>query len=85
MTNGAVANIFNVEVIVISTLGDNATETISPVNNIPYTRFVVGYLAEGQGDHYVVPEGKNEQLSSPDDSQLSKDKEDNHVDDFHIE
>ena len=58
-TLGAVANLFNVEIIVVLTLGEDSMAMMSPVSNAPLTRFTIGHFAERQGDHYVVLEPDN--------------------------
>ena len=59
LTLRAVANVFNVEIAVVSTLGEDAMAIMSPVSNAPLARFTIGHFAEGQGDHYVVIEPDN--------------------------
>ena len=53
------SELFNVQVLVISTLGPDATTLIAPSNiydeNLPLV--VLGHIAEGQGDHYVSLHG----------------------------
>ena len=50
----AVANLFNIEMTVVLTHGEDPMAMASPVSNAPLTRFTVGHFAEGQADHYVV-------------------------------
>ena len=59
MTLRAVANLFNVEITVVSTLGEDALAIMSPVSNAPETRFATENFAKGRGDHYVVLEPDN--------------------------
>ena len=59
LTLRAVANLFNVEIIVVLTLGEDSMAMMSPVSNAPLTRFTIGHFAERQGDHYVVLEPDN--------------------------
>ena len=54
LTLRAVANLFNIEITVVSTHGEDPMAMASPVSNAPLTRFTVGHFAEGQADHYVV-------------------------------
>ena len=50
---GEFANISNVEIEVVSTLGNDDQISISPENSNPFGRITLGHFAEGQGDHYV--------------------------------
>ena len=59
LTLRAVANLFNVEIVGVSTLGEDAMAIMLPVSNAPLTRFTIGHFAEGKGDHYVVLEPDN--------------------------
>ena len=59
VTLRAVANLFNVEITVVSTLGEDALAIMSPVSNAPGTRFATEHFAKGRGDHYVVLEPDN--------------------------
>ena len=47
------ANIFNIEIEIISTLGNDGWVSINPENSNPLGRITLGHLAEGQGGHYV--------------------------------
>ena len=47
------ADLFNVEFIVISSLGPAATVIISPTDSLPLCSFHIGHFAEGDGEHYV--------------------------------
>ena len=78
----AVANLFIVEITVVSTLGEDAMAIMSPVTNAPLTRFEIGHFAEGQGDHYVVLEPDN--IYETNDTQ-SQDEECNVQDDLYLE
>ena len=49
----AIANLFNVQLVIYSTLGTLATQTITPVNGRPIATFYLGHFAEGAGEHYV--------------------------------
>ena len=49
----AFANIFNIEIEIVSTLGNNGRFSINPENSNPLGRITHGYFAESQGDHYV--------------------------------
>ncbi|XP_068731120.1 uncharacterized protein [Montipora capricornis] len=53
ITLQAVANLFNVEIVIISTLGPNAKTVISPQFSIPFASLTLGHFAEDQGIHYV--------------------------------
>lgn len=54
LTLQAAAGLFNVEFIVISSLGPAATTVISPQNSVPMSSFSIGHFAEGDGEHYVA-------------------------------
>ena len=53
LTLQAAADIFNIQIVVYSTLGAMATQTISPTNGCPIVTFYLGHFAEGAGEHYV--------------------------------
>lgn len=54
LTLQAAADLFNVEFIVVSSLGPDATTVISPLNSVPISSFYIGHFAEGDGEHYVA-------------------------------
>ena len=49
----AMANVYNVELVVISSLGPDAQTIISPQNSEPIASFTLGHFAENDGIHYV--------------------------------
>ena len=51
ITLRAIAEIFNNEISVISTLGRGVSVMIKPEESIPLTRITIGHFAEGQGLH----------------------------------
>ena len=53
LTLRAFANIFNIEIEIVSTLGNDGRVSINPENSNPLGRITLGHFAEGQGDHYV--------------------------------
>ena len=53
LTLRAFANIFNIEIEIVSTLGNGSWVSINPENSNPLGWFILGHFAEGQGDHYV--------------------------------
>ena len=53
ITLQAITNLFNVQLVIYSTLGTLATQTITPVNGCPIATFYLGHFAEGAGEHYV--------------------------------
>ena len=57
ITLQAAADLYNIEVLVVSTLGHNATTLISPSASIPYARVQLGHYAEQHGEHYICVEG----------------------------
>lgn len=54
ITLRAISNIFNVEITIVSTLGQEGRVEIFPENTIPFERVILGHFAEGQGDHYIT-------------------------------
>ena len=57
ITLQAAADLYNIEVLVVSTLGHNATTQISPSASIPYARVQLGHYAEQHGKHYICVRG----------------------------
>ena len=53
ITLRAVSNMFNVQVTVVSTIGEEAQVDILPEHSHPIKRIFLGHFAEGQGDHYL--------------------------------
>ena len=53
ITLQAAAEIFNVEILVVSSLGPYGTTVISPTTNIPVATIQLGHFAEGAGEHYL--------------------------------
>ena len=53
LTLYAAANLYNVNVHVISSLGVGANHIFSPSSSIPLTTVYLGHLAENHGEHYV--------------------------------
>ena len=53
LTLRAFANIFNIEIEIVSTLGNDGRVSINPENSNPLGRTTLGHFAEGQGDSYV--------------------------------
>ena len=50
----AAAELFNIEFVIISTLGRAAETTITPQNFAPQGRVYLEHFAENHGGHYVV-------------------------------
>ena len=57
ITLQAAADLYNIEVLVVLTLGHNATTLISSSASIPYARVHLGHYAEQHGEHYICVEG----------------------------
>ncbi|XP_068684852.1 uncharacterized protein [Montipora foliosa] len=57
ITLQAAADLHNIEVLVVSTLGHNVTTLISPSASIPYARVHLGHYSEQHGEHYICVEG----------------------------
>ena len=53
ITLQAMANVYNVELVVTSSLGPDAQTIISPQNSEPIASFTLGHLAENDGIHYA--------------------------------
>ena len=49
-----ISNMFNVEIVVFSTLGQNGLVRIIPENALPLSQITLEHFAENQGFHYVV-------------------------------
>ena len=49
----AFANIFNIEIEMVSILNNDGRVSINPENSDPLGRVPLEHFAEGQGDHYV--------------------------------
>lgn len=56
ITLQAVAEIFNIEIVVVSSLGPDATAVIAPTSSTPMAQLQLGHFAEGHGEHYVCVE-----------------------------
>ena len=54
----AFANIFSIEIEIVSTLGNDGRVSINPENSNPLGRITLGHLVEGQGNHYVCLQRK---------------------------
>ena len=59
ITLHAVSNIYNVEIDIVSTLGQKGFARILPENSEPIFRITLGHFAEGQGFLYIVLKGNN--------------------------
>ena len=58
ITLQAAADLYNIEIVVVSTLGPYATVVISPFSSIPTARVQLGHYAENHGEHYICVEGR---------------------------
>ena len=58
ITLQAAADLYNIEIVVVSTLGPDATAVISPFSSIPTARVQLGHYAENHGEHYICVEGR---------------------------
>ena len=72
LTLRAFANIFNIEIEIVSTLGNDGRVSINPENSNPLERITLKHFAEGQGDNYVclqreIAEGDETQQQDLDD------------------
>ena len=53
-TSGSI--LYNIEIVVVSTLGPDATAVISPSSSISTARVQLGHYAENHGEHYICVE-----------------------------
>ena len=58
ITLQAAADLYNIEIVVVSTLGPDATAAISPSSSIPTARVQLGHYAENHGEHYICVDGR---------------------------
>ena len=58
ITLQAAADLYNIEIVVVSTLGPDATAVISPSSSIPTARVQLGHYAENHGEHYICVDGR---------------------------
>ena len=52
------ANLYNIEIVVVSTLGPDATAVISPSSSIPTATVQLGNYADNHGEHYICVDGR---------------------------
>ena len=57
ITLQAAADMYNIEIVVVSTLGADATAVISLSCSIPTARVQLGYNAENHGEDYICVHG----------------------------
>ena len=65
LTLRAFANIFNIEIEIVSTFGNDGRVSIKPENSNLLGRITLGYFAEGQGDHYVAFKERLQRMMRP--------------------
>ena len=58
ITLQAAADLYNIEIVAISTLGPDATAVISPSSSIHTARVQLGHYAENHGEHYICVDGR---------------------------
>ena len=58
ITLKAAADLYNIEIVVVSTLGPDTTAVISPSSYIPTARVQLGQYAENHVEHYICVDGK---------------------------
>lgn len=73
ITLRAVSEIYNVEINIVSTLGHGGFRRISPQNSEPMHQITLGHFAEGQGFHYIVLNGNNN--NQPLESELEREQD----------
>ena len=64
LTLRAAADLYNVNITVVSTLGPKRTVIMSPPNFNAYGRIYLGHFAKGEGEHYVSL-SPQEELNEP--------------------
>ena len=52
------ADLYNIEIVVVSTLGPDATAVISPASSTPAARVQLEHYAENHGEHYICVDGR---------------------------
>ena len=58
ITLQAAADLYNIEITVVSTLGPDAIAMISPFSSIPTARVQLEHYAENHREHYICVEGR---------------------------
>ena len=58
ITLQAAADLCNIEIVVVSTLGPDAITVISPFSSIPTARVQLWHYEETHGEHYICVEGR---------------------------
>ena len=58
ITLQAAADLYNIEIVVVSTLGPDATTVISPSSSMPTARVRLGHYVENHGKHYICVDGR---------------------------
>ena len=53
------AGIFNIKILVLSSIGPDVTMVISPTTSILMARIQLDQFVEGVGEHYLCVEGYN--------------------------
>lgn len=53
ITLWANAELFNVNIVILSSLGQNANTVTSPSSGASFGTIYLGHLAEGEGEHYL--------------------------------
>ena len=53
LTLHSAADVFNLQIVIYSTLGTMAMQTISPMNSSSTATFYLAHFAEGVGEHYM--------------------------------
>ena len=89
ITLRAISSIFNVEIMIVSTLGQGGRVQIVPENTNPFARFTLGHFTKGHGEYHVTLEDLNEvssesevDITDIDDSAVEKivdENEDNNI------
>ena len=58
ITLQAAADLYNIEIVVVSTLGPDTIAVISPSSSIPTARVQLEHYAENHGEYYICMEGR---------------------------
>lgn len=74
ITLHAISNMFDVQITIVSSLGQEGRVEILPENTIPFGRIILGHFAEGHGDHYIALEELNQDPTGDDSYVISEDE-----------
>ena len=79
LTLRAATEMFNVEFVVISTLGAAGQRTITPRNFASQGRVYLGHFVEGRGDYYIVLETIEDESDLPNNGEEDENIDENNA------